>query len=157
KTQSIDSSRTGEANKDSLNNGYNQLLFDAHPESPQINLYSTSYQSSLTIGHLYQHSDHTRGQARGQGISLETKAAANVQGSTGIQISSRQSDPSSNPHMSHDSHSKLQTADQHQIAYRNLADTHQPVGLEVNASNKQSGNKADSQTPFGQFSKDTND
>src|SRR5690606_30238983 len=26
---SIDSSRTGEANKDSLNNGYNQLLFDA--------------------------------------------------------------------------------------------------------------------------------
>ncbi|MGP9597103.1 hypothetical protein [Psychrobacter sp. AOP29-E1-4] len=36
-------------------------MFDAHPESPQINAYSSSYQSSLTIGHLYQHTDHTRG------------------------------------------------------------------------------------------------
>ena len=49
KTQSIDSSRTGEATKDSLINGYNQLMFDAHPDSPQINVYSSSYQSSLTI------------------------------------------------------------------------------------------------------------
>ena len=154
KTQSIDSSRTGEANKDSLNNGYNQLLFDAHPESPQINLYSTSYQSSLTIGHLYQHSDHTRGQARGQGISLETKAAANVQGSTGIHISSRQSDPSSNPHMSHDSHSKLQTANQHQQAYAQLTETHRPVGL---GGSSKANNTAEHQTPFAQFSKDTND
>ena len=155
KTQSIDSSRTGEANKDSLNNGYNQLLFDAHPESPQINLYSSSYQSSLTIGHLYQHTDHTRGQARGQGISIETQAAANVQGSTGIHISSRQSDPSSNPHMSHDSHSKLQTADQHQIAYRSLTEAHQPVGLD-SSNNKKDDNK-EQQTLFATFSKDTND
>ncbi|MGP5535583.1 hypothetical protein ACTXMF_13545, partial [Psychrobacter celer] len=57
----------------------------------------------------------------------------------------------------HDSHSKLQTADQHQQAYAQLADTHQPVGLEGNASNKQSDNKADSQTPFAEFSQDTND
>ncbi|WP_426222316.1 type VI secretion system Vgr family protein [Psychrobacter sp. DWR1-2-3] len=154
KTQSIDYSRTGEANKDSLNNGYNQLLFDAHPESPQINLYSTSYQSSLTIGHLYQHSDHTRGQARGQGISLETKAAANVQGSTGIHISSRQSDPSSNPHMSHDSHSKIQTANQHQQAYAQLTETHRPVGL---GGSSKANNTAEHQTPFAEFSKDTSD
>ena len=155
KTQSIDSSRTGEANKDSLNNGYNQLLFDAHPESPQINLYSTSYQSSLTIGHLYQHSDHTRGQARGQGISIETQAAANVQGSTGIHISSHQADSQSKQHMSHSSHSKLQTADQHQIAYRSLAETHQPVGLD-SSNNKKDDNK-EQQTLFATFSKDTND
>ncbi len=157
KTQSIDSSRTGEATKNHAINGYNQLMFDAHPDSPQINLYSSSYQSSLTLGHLYQHSDHTRGQARGQGISIETEAAANVQGSTGIHISSQTSGSQSKQHMSHDSHSKLQTADQHQQAYAQLADTHQPVGLEGNASNKQSGNKADSQTPFVQFSQDTND
>ncbi|MGP5499424.1 contractile injection system protein, VgrG/Pvc8 family [Psychrobacter celer] len=157
KTQSIDSSRTGDASKDSLINGYNQLMFDAHPDSPQINLYSSSYQSSLTLGHLYQHSDHTRGQARGQGISIETEAAANVQGSTGIHISSQTSGSQSKQHMSHDSHSKLQTADQHQQAYAQLADIHQPVGLEGNASNKQSGNKADSQTPFAEFSQDTND
>ncbi|MGP9517239.1 hypothetical protein ACT3RO_15985, partial [Psychrobacter sp. AOP5-CZ1-12] len=43
KTQSIDSSRTGDATKDSVTNGYNQLMFDAHPESPQINAYSSSY------------------------------------------------------------------------------------------------------------------
>ncbi|MBF4488777.1 type VI secretion system tip protein VgrG [Psychrobacter sp. N25K4-3-2] len=160
KTQSIDSSRTGDATKDSLINGYNQLMFDAHPESPQINVYSSSFQSSLTIGHLYQHTDHTRGQARGQGISIETQAAANVQGSTGIHISSSQSDPSSNPHMSHDRHGKLQTADQHQQAYAQLAETHQPVGLEGSSDNKQSkdkSNKEESQTPFAQFSKDTND
>ncbi len=158
KTQSIDSSRTGEASKDSLINGYNQLMFDDHPESPQINVYSSSYQSSLTIGHLYQHTDHTRGQARGQGISIETQAAANIQGSTGIHISSRQSDPSSSPHMSHDSHSKLQTADQHQQAYEQLANTHQPVGLDSNDNNKPNGsqNQEDAQTPFAKFSKDTN-
>ncbi|WP_299189519.1 DUF2345 domain-containing protein [uncultured Psychrobacter sp.] len=157
KTQSIDSSRSGEATKDHAINGYNQLMFDAHPDSPQINLYSSSYQSSLILGHLYQHSDHTRSQARGQGISVETQAAANVQGSTGIHISSQTSGSQSKQHMSHDSHSKLQTADQHQQAYAQLADTHQPVGLEGNASNKQSGNKADSQPPFAEFSQDTND
>ena len=157
KTQSIDSSRTGEATKDSLINGYNQLMFDAHPDSPQINVYSSSFQSSLTIGHLYQHSDHTRGQARGLGISLETQAAANVQGSTGIHISSQASDPSSKSHMIHDSHSKLQTADQHQQAYTQLAETHQPVGLEGSSNNKQSSSKEDAQTPFAQFSEDTND
>ncbi|WP_201617643.1 DUF2345 domain-containing protein [Psychrobacter immobilis] len=160
KTQSIDSSRTGEATKDSFINGYNQLVFDAYPDSPQINVYSSSFQSSLTIGHLYQHTDHTRGQARGQGISIETQAAANVQGSTGIHISSQASDPLSNPHMSHDSHSKLQNADQHQQAYGQLAETHQPVGLEGSTNNKKSkdkSNKEESQTPFSQFSKDTND
>lgn len=157
KSQSIDSSRTGDASKDSLSNGYNQLMFDAHPESPQINLYSSSYQSSLTIGHLYQHSDHTRGQARGLGISLETKAAANIQGSKGIHISSRQADPSSNSHMSHNSHSKLQTADQHQQAYKQLTEAHQPVGIESSANNKQSNNQDDNQTPFAEFSKDTSD
>ncbi|WP_201578566.1 DUF2345 domain-containing protein [Psychrobacter okhotskensis] len=157
KTQSIDSSRTGDATKDSIINGYNQLMFDAHPDSPQINVYSSSLQSSLTIGHLYQHSDHTRGQARGKGISIETQAAANIQGSTGIHISSQASDPSSKSHMSHNSHSKLQTADQHQQAYAQLADTHQPVGLESSSNNKQSSSKEDAQTPFAQFSKDTND
>jgi len=156
KTQSIDSSRTGEATKDSFINGYNQLVFDAHPDSPQINVYSSSFQSSLTIGHLYQHTDHTRGQARGQGISIETQAAANVQGGTGLHISSQASNPTSNPHMSHNSHSKLQTADQHQQAYAQLADTHQPVGLEGSSNNK-SNSKGDSQTPFDQFNKDTND
>ena len=156
KTQSIDSSRTGDATKNSLINGYNQLMFDAHPDSPQINVYSSSFQSSLTIGHLYQHTDHTRGQARGQGISIETQAAANVQGGTGLHISSQASNPTSNPHMSHNSHSKLQTADQHQQAYAQLADTHQPVGLEGSSNNK-SNSKGDSQTPFDQFNKDTND
>lgn len=159
KTQSIDSSRTGDTTKDSLANGYNQLMFDTHLESPQINVYSTSYQSSLTIGHLYQHTDHTRGLARGRGISIETGAAANVQGSRGLHISSQQSDPSSNPHMSHDSHSKLQTADQHQQAYEQLANTHQPVGLASGANNKPKGSQKqeDDQTPFIKFSKDTND
>ena len=158
KTQSIDSSRTGDATKDSITNGYNQLMFDAHPDSPQINLYSSSFQSSLTIGHLYQHSDHTRGQARGQGISIETQAAANIQGSTGIHISSQASDPLSKSHMSHDSHGKLQTADQHQIAYQSLAETHQPVGIDgSNQSNSRSNNEGKQQTPFGQFSEDTND
>ncbi len=159
KTQSIDSSRTGEANKDSATNGYNQLMFDAHPESPQINLYSTSYQSSLTLGHLYQHSDHTRGQARGQGISIETQAAANVQGSTGLHISSHNASGTSNNHMSHDSHNKLQTADQHQQAYAQLVEAHQPVGIE-STNNKQSNkanNQKDAQTPFAEFSQDTND
>lgn len=156
KTQSIDSSRTGDATKDTLINGYNQLMFDAHPESPQINVYSSSYQSSLTIGHLYQHTDHTRGQARGRGISIETQAAANVQGSMGIHISSQASDPLSNSHMSHDSHGKLQTADQHQQAYAQLAETHQAVGLEGSSNNK-SNSKEDAQTLFAQFSEDTND
>lgn len=165
KTQSIDSSRTGDATKDSLSNGYNQLMFDAHPESPQINVYSSSYQSSLTIGNLYQHSDHTRGQARGQGISLETKAAANVQGSKGIHISSSQAaSQASNAHMSHNSHSKLQTADQHQQAYEMLREAHQTVGLEGSTSdksnkakNQKSGAKEEQQTPFAKFSKVTND
>ncbi len=159
KTQSIDSSRTGEASKDSLINGYNQLMFDAHPDSPQINVYSSSYQSSLTIGHLYQHTDHTRGLARGRAISIETQAAANIQGNSGLHISSHQANPSSSPHMSHDSHSKLQTADYHQQAYEQLANTHQPVGLDSSASNKQSSsqNQEDAQTPFAKFSKDTND
>lgn len=152
KTQSIDSSRTGGANKDSLTNGYNQLMFDTQPDSPQINLYSTSYQSSLTIGHLYQHTDHTRGQARGQGISVETGAAANIQGSKGLHISSHQADE----HMNHNSHSKLQTADQHQQAYEQLAKTHQPVGLASSNTNK-NNNQEDSQTPFAEFSNDTND
>ena len=131
-------------------------MFDAHPESPQINVYSTSYQSSLTLGHLYQHSDHTRGQARGQGISLETQAAGTLQGSTGIHISSQQS----KEHMSHSSHSKLQTADQHQQAYEMLRDTHQPVGLEGAGSSSKESKTSDSdnsQTPYAQFSKDSND
>ncbi|WP_201513128.1 hypothetical protein, partial [Psychrobacter alimentarius] len=61
--------------------------------------------------------------------------------------------------MSHDSHSKLQTADQHQQAYEQLANTHQPVGLASGATNKPNGsqNQEDAQTPFAQFSKDTND
>ena len=159
KTQSIDSSRTGEATKDSLVNGYNQLMFDAHPDSPQINVYSSSYQSSLTIGHLYQHTDHTRGQARGQGISIETIAAGALQGSTGLHISSQSA--SANAHMSHHSHSRLQTADQHQSAYQSLRDTHQVVGFEGSNINQQSkansNSKDDSQTPFAAFSKDTND
>lgn len=159
KTQSIDRGRTGDATKDSKTCGYNQLMFDAHPDSPQINLYSTSYQSSLTIGHLYQHTDHARGLARGRGISIETEAAANIQGSKGLHLSSRQAYLSSNPHMSHDSHSKLQTADQHQQAYEQLAKTHQPVGLAGSANNKRSSgqNQEDAQTPFAKFSKDTND
>ena len=159
KTQSIDSSRSGDATKDSLINGYNQLMFDVHPESPQINVYSTSYQSSLTLGHLYQHTDHTRSGARGKGISLETIAAGTLQGSTGIHISSHQSASQSKPHMSHSSHGKLQTADQHQQAYARLTETHQPVGLESNVYNSKnkSNNSDDSQTPFAIFSKDTND
>ncbi|MGP5210128.1 DUF2345 domain-containing protein [Psychrobacter alimentarius] len=61
--------------------------------------------------------------------------------------------------MSHDSHSKLQTADEHQQAYEQLANTHQPIGLASGANNKPSGsqNQEDAQTPFAQFSKDTND
>ncbi|WP_201578115.1 DUF2345 domain-containing protein, partial [Psychrobacter immobilis] len=165
KTQSIDSSRTGDATKDSITNGYNQLMFDAHPDSPQINVYSSSHQSSLTLGHLYQHSDHTRGQARGQGISIETEAAANIQGSTGIHISSSQTaSQASNAHMSHSSHGKLQTADQHQQAYKQLTEAHQPVGIESTnnkksnkAGSNQSGSNEDSQTPFAEFSKDTSD
>ena len=159
KTQSIDSSRTGNATKDSKTRGYNQIMFDTHPESPQINIYSTSYQSSLTMGHLYQHTDHNRGQARGQGISIESQAASNIQGSKGLHISSQQAYLSSNPHMSHDSHSKLQIADQHQQAYEQLANTHQPVGLDSSANNKPSGsqNQKNNQTPFAEFSKDTND
>ncbi|OLF41400.1 type VI secretion system Vgr family protein [Psychrobacter sp. Rd 27.2] len=158
KTQSIDSSRTGEATKDHAINGYNQLMFDAHPDSPQINLYSSSYQSSLILGHLYQHSDHTRSQARGQGISVETEAAANVQGSTGIHISSQQADSQSKQHMSHNSHNKLQTADQHQQAHIQLAKTHQPVGIEsTNNKGKDKSNQQDVQTPFAEFSQDTND
>ena len=157
KTQSIDSSRSGEATKDSLINGYNQLMFDAHPDSPQINVYSSSFQSSLTIGHLYQQTDHTRGKARGRGISIETQAASTIQGSSGIHISSHNMNNASNSHMGHDSHSKLQTADQHQKAYAQLADIHQPVGLESSSNNKQSSSKEDAQTPFAQFSEDTND
>ena len=163
KTQSIDSSRSGDATKDSLINGYNQLMFDVHPESPQINVYSTSYQSSLTLGHLYQHTDHTRSGARGKGISLETIAAGTLQGSTGIHISSHQSASQSKPHMSHSSHGKLQTADQHQTAYQSLRETHQAVGLEGSADSDKNKNKSnkdnseDRQTPFAQFSKDTND
>ena len=156
KTQSIDSSRSGDATKDSLINGYNQLMFDTHPESPQINLYSSSYQSSLTLGHLYQHSDHTRGTARGLGISVETEAAGTLQGSTGIHLSSHKSASASKPHMSHSSHGKLQTADQHQTAYEVLRETHQAVGLESSANNKKGDNK-EQQTPFAEFSKDTND
>ena len=160
KTQSIDSSRTGDASKDSLINGYNQLLFDQNQNSPQINVYSSSYQSSLSLGHLYQHTDHTRGQARGKGISIETEAAGTLQGSTGIHISSQ----SSRTHMSHSAHSKLQTADQHQQAYEMLRETHQAVGLEGAGSNKKSeansnssNNKEDSQTPYAKLSKDSND
>ena len=160
KTQSIDSSRTGDATKDSLNNGYNQLLFDHNQNSPQISLYSSSYQSSLTLGHLYQHSDHARGQARGRGISIETEAAGTLQGSTGIHISSQ----STSAHMSHNAHSKLQTADQHQQAYQMLRETHQAVGLEGAGSNKQSktnsnssNNSDDSQTPYAKLSKDTSE
>ncbi|MGP5408485.1 type VI secretion system Vgr family protein, partial [Psychrobacter celer] len=119
-------------------------MFDAHPDSPQINLYSSSYQSSLILGHLYQHSDHTRSQARGQGISVETEAAANVQGSTGIHISSQQADSQSKQHMSHNSHNKLQTADQHQQAHIQLAKTHQPVGIEsTNNKGKDKSNQQD--------------
>ncbi|MGP4971682.1 DUF2345 domain-containing protein [Psychrobacter aquimaris] len=83
----------------------------------------------------------------------------NAQGSKGLHISSRQVDPLSNPHMSHDSHSKLQTADQHQQAYEQLASTHQPVGLGSSVNDKSSGsqNQEDAQTPFIKFSKDTND
>ena len=164
KTQSIDSSRTGDASKDSLINGYNQLMFDAHSDSPQINLYSTSYQSSLTLGHLYQHTDHTRSGARGSGISLETIAAGTLQGSTGLHISSYNASGTSNSHMSHNSHSRLQSADQLQSAYEMLRDTHQAVGLEnANTSSNNTNSKVnsntkdDSQTPFAAFSKDTND
>ena len=61
--------------------------------------------------------------------------------------------------MSHDSHSKLQIADQHQQAYEQLAKTHQPVGLDNSANNKLNGSQKqeDAQTPFAKFSKDTND
>jgi type VI secretion system secreted protein VgrG len=164
KTQSIDSSRTGDASKDSLTNGYNQFIFDTYAQSSQINAYSSSYQSSLTLGHLYQHTDHARGQARGQGISIETQAAGTLQGCTGIHISSCNASSTSKQHMSHNSHSKLQTADQHQQAYQQLAETHQPVGLD-NASKRsqpiptphsnQSNN--DTNTPYAKISKDSND
>ena len=157
KTQSIDSSRTGDANKDSLVNGYNQIVFDQHPDSPQINIYSSSHQSSLTLGQLYQHTDHERGQARGRGISLETQAAGTLQGAKGIHISSRSQSES---HMSHQSHSKLQTADQHLQAYQMLAETHQPVGLVEtisNSNNKDSGQSGEQQTPFAKVSQNTND
>ncbi len=62
--------------------------------------------------------------------------------------------------MSHDSHGKLQTADQHQQAYEQLVEAHQPVGLEStnNTKNsKQNGSNDDSQTLFAEFSQDTND
>ena len=159
KTQSIDSSRTGDANKDSLVNGYNQIIFDQYPDSPQINLYSSSHQSSLTLGQLYQHTDHERGQARGRGISLETQAVGTLQGAKGIHISSRRHSQSDS-HMSHDSHSKLQTADQHLQAYQMLVETHQPVGLvetASNSNNKGSGQSGEQQTSFAKVSKDTND
>ena len=151
-------SDTIDANKDSLVNGYNQIVFDQHPQSPQINLYSSSYQSSLTLGQLYQHTDHERGQARGRGISLETQAAGTLQGAKGIHISSRSQ---SDSHMSHNSHSKLQTADQHLQAYQMLAETHEPVGLVETISNskanKQPSGESEQQTPFAKVSQDTND
>lgn len=160
KTQSIDSSRTGETNKDSLVNGYNQILFDQHPASPQINLYSSSHQSSLTLGQLHQHTDHERGQVRGRGISLETQAAGTLQGAKGIHISSSNHNQSDS-HMSHDSHSKLQTAYQHLQAYQMLAETHKPVGLvettSNSKSNKHSSGESEQQTPFAKVSQDTND
>ena len=58
--------------------------------------------------------------------------------------------------MRHNSHGKLQTADQHQQAYEMLRETHQAVGLEASANNKKGDNK-EQQTPFAEFSKDTND
>ena len=62
--------------------------------------------------------------------------------------------------MSHNSHGKLQTADQHQQAYKVLRETHQAVGLESSANSKKSKDNSNNQeqgTPLAQFSKDTND
>ncbi|WP_343778703.1 DUF2345 domain-containing protein, partial [Psychrobacter aestuarii] len=149
KTQSIDSSRTGDATKDSSTNGYNQLMFDLYSGSEQISLYSSSHHSSMNLGQLYQQTDHTRGQARGQGISIETQAAGSLQGSTGIYISS----DNSKGHMSHQSHSQLQTADQQQQAYATLASTHHPVGLKDNSEPPME----DGETPYAKVSKDSTD
>ncbi|WP_201504880.1 type VI secretion system Vgr family protein [Psychrobacter aestuarii] len=148
KTQSIDSSRTGDATKDSSTNGYNQLMFDLYSGSEQISLYSSSHHS-MNLGQLYQQTDHTRGQARGQGISIETQAAGSLQGSTGIYISS----DNSKGHMSHQSHSQLQTADQQQQAYATLASTHHPVGLKDNSEPPME----DGETPYAKVSKDSTD
>ncbi|MEC7118386.1 MAG: type VI secretion system tip protein TssI/VgrG [Pseudomonadota bacterium] len=156
KTQSITHSRTGQAQKSHQTDGYNQLVFDHHPDGYRIELYSSSAQSQLQLGQLQHQHDHQRREARGQGMSLETQAAGQIRGSAGLLLTAETS--SSDHHLmgqavmqTHASNA-LQQAAQIQQQLQQQAKTHQAVGVQIAAQDNNHSNH--SQNTANQLSQD---
>ena len=87
KSQELASSHSGSG-------GYNQLVFDDSPGEGRIELYSSSAQTRLQLGHLLQQTDNQRLQSRGHGLDLTTRAWGAVRAGAGLLLARPPTRPS---------------------------------------------------------------
>lgn len=67
--------------------GYNQLVLDDTPAQGRIELFSSSAQTRLQLGHLLHQIDNRRLQHRGHGVDLATQAWGAVRAGSGLLLS----------------------------------------------------------------------
>ncbi|PHV10414.1 type VI secretion system Vgr family protein [Chitinimonas sp. BJB300] len=87
KTQAISHSQTGQSDKQA--GGFNQIVFDDHPDHPRAELGTTQAYTWLQLGQTRHQQDNARREARSHGASLETRAHAAVRAGHGLLISAQ--------------------------------------------------------------------
>ncbi|MGQ5525259.1 type VI secretion system Vgr family protein [Chitinimonas sp. PSY-7] len=87
KTQAISQSQYGQSDKQV--GGFNQLVFDDHPEHPRAELGTTQAYTWLQLGQARHHQDNARRESRGHGASLDTRGHAAVRAGQGLLISAQ--------------------------------------------------------------------
>ncbi|PHV10534.1 type VI secretion system Vgr family protein [Chitinimonas sp. BJB300] len=85
KTQAISQSQYGQSDKQT--GGFNQLVFDDHPEHPRAELGTTQAYTWLQLGQARHHQDNARREARSHGASLDTRGHAAIRTGQGLLIS----------------------------------------------------------------------
>jgi uncharacterized protein involved in type VI secretion and phage assembly/uncharacterized protein (DUF2345 family) len=82
KTQALAQSQRGESDKQQ--GGYNQLVFDDHPQGGRAELGTTQAHSWLQLGWLRHQHDNARRESRGYGAQLETQGHGALRGGQGL-------------------------------------------------------------------------
>ncbi|MGU7779676.1 type VI secretion system Vgr family protein [Burkholderia sp. PU8-34] len=81
---------SGYRSKEYGGSGYNHLVMDDSTGQTRAQLYSTSADSHLHLGHLVDHSDNTRGSYLGTGFDLKSTAYGAIRAGQGLYVSTHQ-------------------------------------------------------------------
>lgn len=81
---------SGFRSKEYGGNGYNQLVMDDSTGQSRAQLYSTSADSHLHLGHLIEHFGNTRGSYLGTGFDLKSTAYGAIRAGKGLYVSTHQ-------------------------------------------------------------------